>query len=438
MVRKNDRSGWAIGLVAVLMLAGGGWALMKHYQRWMAKRAFLAEVGALAQRWSDVRWCLTNAPPGSDEDAEALALSMVRARDRSLALAPPSAHYPFTCFSEAHATLEELSALRPPEAGAPVPGPYETPFADDDGRRPFSFRELRALAALVMRVDADVASLWSSYGGEGSPFPEATAPVAPWDEEVLPAFVRGDDCPTTAVNLSIGADDPLADAARVGGTLYSFRARPDGQIEVRDEGADAPVVVARGASEEDAWRRLRACGAASSSHLVLATESSVHWIALGPEHEVLSREQVGDEALAVALRGEDGREVHLACSDDGPTLAYAGDAEARLFECSLDRPEGTRCAAPVQQPIGPSRLGLARVGGRSMLLRYPPGSRVAVVEAFDVGAEEPVGPLRVVPTMDDRANPELDSDGTDFVLTLCGVELRAAASELRWEAAESD
>jgi hypothetical protein len=427
---EKDRGVWLIRVLAILMLAGGGWIVAKHYRERREDRELLSQVERLAAQWSEARVCLTGAPPGSGEDPDAMLQAMSRARDRAMALATPAEWFPRKCLPITFETIDALSALVLPRGGVP-PGPYEHSFADVDERRPFTSHRLAELVKLVVRVDADVEGLWSAYGGEGSPFPDDPPAVSIWDEGVLPAFPEPDDCPPTAVTLRIGAETPRRDTVRKGDDLLHVSADAKGAVEVRTATEDGPVVATTTLDVTSEVERVRACATDASLYVVATTDAQARWLAMNRSFEVIGGGVVGDEALAIALRGEDGREVLIACDDVGLSLGYAGDGESVLWICSGDT---GRCMAPAPRPTGLPRLGLARLDGTTLLMRHPPESRVPVVEAFAFGRSAPATRTWVVPTIDDRANPELTTEGDRFVLRLCGMELRAAPPGTEWTA----
>jgi hypothetical protein len=151
--------------------------------------------------------------------------------------------------------------------------------------------------------------------------------------------------------------------------------------------------------------------------------------------EVVRSEALGDGALATALRGEDGREVLIACDDAGPSLVHVAEEGTRLWVCSTDG-----CESPEPRTVGLPRVGVARLGDLTVVLSYPPDGRVAVVDAYD--GTHAVGGRQVVPTIDDRGDPELTTTNERFVLRLCGTELHsvpdAVPGAIVWQPLDTD
>jgi len=96
---RASPSGILIGVIALVMLGGGGWVVVKQYQKRKAQAEVRDAVTSTAERWVEARTCLTNRPPRTPiGDRAELGAQMARRRDQSMALSPPTTRYIYTYY----------------------------------------------------------------------------------------------------------------------------------------------------------------------------------------------------------------------------------------------------------------------------------------------------------------------------------------------------
>ncbi len=392
---NKKRSSGLVGLLALVLLVGAGWAVVSHMHDRAQKEADAREqLSTLAARWAVARACLTGEPrPPENPENEDLGVVLARRLDHALASATTphelSDGWPFAC-ATAVGAARSLSVTVPdgdwralPEDAMEDVRVLLRPSRDvREASAADRQRRLIPLAGAIRAIDEALEGIAHDVGAE-LPAPEATEPVVSVDDsDVLPEWPPMEGCRREPAPSS----EPAAPS--------TFGVSP----------VDASFV----------------CASKGAVHVVLASAGALYWGAEGESARVAAAIRLPTPSGAEAMAGGEGT-FAVACHEGAIALVTGEPPALTLTSC--DAASGGCRSESAAIAVSENGASVGFYSDRIAVLAAAPASDVSVIRAFDEELEL-VG-ARVVRTVDADddvdARPVLIGNDDGLFVDSCGV-----------------